>query len=224
MLKNVIDLGREASCASTLAQALEAIDRATAPQQALGFGRALLSGQAERADCPVSSIVLLRSGTLALAGAEGVSLTLGGGDAATLPSGPLSWSAEAADCVILLLRGDNPQVELARIDLDHPMSAGGAPNPALLTTPPPRTSRHAFHDEGALSWGIWATTPYARRPNTYSYSEVMMLRKGEVVLSAPEGEDVTFRAGDIFIVRASATVAWSNPSDLEKFWLIRTEG
>lgn len=50
-----------------------------------------------------------------------------------------------------------------------------------------------------------------------------MLRKGEVTLSNPDEGSATFAAGDIFLVRPGAVAAWDNSSDLEKFWVIRTE-
>ncbi|MFD1326353.1 cupin domain-containing protein [Mycoplana ramosa] len=222
MLRNIINLGTEPSCAADLGEAFRAIGSATPANEPLGFGRALLSGAGADAESLFSSIVLLREGALTLKDADGTEIGLRKGDAASLPAGRLSWRAEAADCVIVLLRQDNPPLALSRLDLDHPMSAGGAPNAALLTTPAPQTSRHEFHDQGALSWGIWATTPYARHPITYSFTELMMLRRGEVILANPEEGSVTFRAGDIFIVRPGAIAGWDNPSDLDKFWLSRT--
>ncbi|MGH6763634.1 MAG: cupin domain-containing protein [Phyllobacterium sp.] len=222
MLRNVVNLGAEPSCASDLEKALRAIGLATPSTEPVGFGRALLSGEGTNAESLFSSVIMLRDGALTLKDADGTVISLHKGEAANLPAGQFSWSAEAVDCVILLLRQDNPQVVLSRLDLDHPMSPGGAPNAALLTTPAPQTVRHEFHDKDALSWGLWATTPYARRPITYSFTEVMMLRKGEVILSNPEEGSVTFRTGDIFLVRPGAIAGWNNPSDLEKFWLIRT--
>lgn len=222
MLRNVINLGTEPSCASDLGEALRAIGSAAPTNEPFGFGRALLSGDGAGAESPFSSILLLRDGALTLKDPDGTVIALHKGEAACLPAGQLSWCAEAADCVILLLRQDNPQLVLSKLDLDHPMSPGGAPNAALLTTPAPQTLRHEFHDNDALSWGIWATTPYARRPITYSFAELMMLRRGEVVLSNPEEGSATFRAGDIFLVRPGAIAGWDNPIDLEKFWLIRT--
>ena len=224
MLRNVINLGAEPSCASDLGEAFRVIGSATPTTEPFGFARALLSGEGANAESPFSSIILLRDGTLTLQDADGTVIPLLKGEVATLPAGPLSWSAETADCVILLLSEDNPQLALSKLDLDHPMSPGGAPNAALLTTPAPQTLRHEFHDQDALSWGIWATTPYARRPITYSFAELMMLRRGEVILSNPEEGSVTFRAGDIFLVRPGAIASWDNPIDLEKFWLIRTMG
>ncbi len=222
-MKNVINLGTEPACASELGKVFRAIHDATPTTSPLGFGRAQLSGQGTDAICPFSSVILLRSGILVLNDNSGTTISLGKGEAATLAPGALSWNAEAADCVILMLRQDNPQVALAKIDLDHPMVSGGAPNAAFLTTPMPQTKRHEFHDAGALSWGIWATTPYARRPITYSYSEVMMLRKGDVTFTNPDGESERFHAGDVFIVQTGAVASWDNHSDVEKFWLIRTQ-
>ncbi len=222
MLNNVIDLGAVPSCASDLEEALRSIGLAAPANDPFDCGRALLTGEGADAEIPFSSIIILRDGALTLKDAAGNAVSLRKGEIATLPAGRLSWSADGADCVILLLRQDNPQLALSKLDLDHPMAPGGSPNPALLTTPAPQTLRHEFHDGDAASWGTWSTTPYARRPLTYSYSELMMLRRGEVTLANPEEGSLTFRAGDIFLVRPGATVSWDNPTDLEKFWFIRS--
>jgi len=67
-----------------------------------------------------------------------------------------------------------------------------------------------------------SATPYARPPITYSFSELMMLRKGEVTLSNPDEGSVSFAAGDIFLVRPGAVAAWENPIDLQKLWIIHS--
>lgn len=69
--------------------------------------------------------------------------------------------------------------------------------------------------EAARSWPCSVSS-------TYSFAELMMLRHGEVSLSNPEEGSVTFRAVDIILVRPGAIAAWDNPTDLEKFWLIRS--
>lgn len=210
------------SCASDLETAYNTIDAATPVNEPIGFGRALLSGKEKNTVNPFSSVIILRSGSLTVQTPDGISVSLQKDEVANLPAGQLTWSAEDADCVILLLREDNPQLTLSKLDLEHPMLPGGAPNAALLTTAAPQTSRYEFYDTDALSWGIWATTPYARRPITYSFAEVMMLRKGEVTFSNPDEGSATFKAGDIFMIKPGAVASWDNTIDLEKFWLIRS--
>lgn len=222
MLKNVINLGTAPSCASDLKTAFQTIGLNELATEHFGFGRAVLSGNGKEAESRFSSIIMLRDGTLTIQDSDGAEITLTKGEVASLPAGVFSWDAKSADCVILVLHQDNPQLSLAKLDLDHPMTPGGAPNAALLTTSAPQTVRHEFQGEDLLSWGTWATTPYARRPITYSFSELMMLRKGEVTLSNPDEGSATFAAGDIFLVCSGAVAAWDNPVDLEKFWVIRT--
>lgn len=224
MLRNVINLGIMPSCASDLEAAFRAIGLNGHATEPFSFGRAVLSGEGRKAKSLFSSIIMLRDGALTIRLDGGTEIALAKGEVASLPAGAFSWKADTADCVILVLHQDNPQVSFVKLDLDHPMSPGGAPNAALLTTPAPRTVRHEFQRDGLLSWGTWATTPYARHPITYSFSELMMLRKGEVALSNPDEGSVTFTAGDIFLVRHGAVAAWNNPSDVEKFWVIRTTG
>lgn len=224
MLKNVINLGAAPSCASDLKKAFQIICLNEPATQPFCFGRAILSGHGKEAESRFSSIIMLRNGILAIRDSNGAELTLSKGEVAHLPAGTFSWDAKSADCVILVLHRDNPQLSLAKLDLDYPMSPGGAPKAELLNTPAPQTARHEFQSENSLSWGTWATTPYARRPITYSFSELMLLRKGEVTLSNPDEGSATFAAGDIFLVCPGAVAAWSNPVDLEKFWVIRATG
>lgn len=222
MLSNVINLGAEPVCAHDLQQAMSAIYNATAAGDFFGYGRALLSAQAANATCKYSAVIIMQNGTLSLETADGIALKLLQGDIANVPAGDIRWSAENADCVIILLHHDNPELTLTKLDLSHPMSEGGGPNPALLTSAVPETARHEFYDTDELSWGTWRTTPYTRRPLKYTFSEIMALRSGEVTFDNPEESSVTFSAGDIFLVRPDAVASWNNPVNLEKFWLIRT--
>ncbi|MGX5844938.1 cupin domain-containing protein [Mesorhizobium sp. ArgA1] len=221
MLTNVFNLCNMPSSGSNLAKALEAIVQDGSTTEPFGFGRALLSGDGD-ANGRFPTIVMVRTGQLTVRACHSNSeLILAKGEVASVPTGALSWSAEDADCVLVVLYGELPHVPFARLNLDHPMSPGGAPNAALLTTPSPNTVRHEFQRFGPFSWGTWATTPYARHPITYSFSELMMLRKGEVTLSNPDEGSVTFTAGDIFLVKQGAVAAWENPCDVEKFWVTR---
>lgn len=222
VLRNVINLGVAPSCGSGLETAFRAISLNGQSTEPFGFGRAILSGQGTGVESLFSSIIMLRDGALNIRDNNGLEITLTQGEVASLPAGIFSWEARAADCVILTIHQDSLSVSFGKLDLDYPMSPGGAPNPALLTTPAPTTSRHEFQSDDPIAWGIWATTPYARHPITYSFSELMMLRKGEVTLSNPDEGNVTFVAGDIFLVRPGAVAAWDNPSDLEKFWIIHS--
>ena len=221
MLKNVVNLGALPSCASDLEIAFQIIDATTPAKEPFGFGRALLSGNEKSSANPFSSVILLRAGTLTLKSTDGTTISLEKGEAANLPAGELVWSADNADCVILVLRQDNPELKLSKLNLDQPMSPGGAPNPALLTTPAPQTTRYEFFEQDKISWGVWATSPYARHPLQYTFAEVMMLSKGEVTLANDE-DSATFVTGDIFLVQPGACVSWQNTVDLEKFWLIRS--
>ncbi len=222
LLRNVINLGEAPSCASDLEAAFQAITLDSQPTEAFGVGRAVLSGEGKEAKSLFPSIMMLRDGTLTLKNSNGPEILLGKGEAASLPAGSFAWKAQAADCVILTIHQENAPVSFTKLDLDHPMAPGGAPNAALLTTPAPTTFRYEFQGDDPLAWGIWATTPYARHPITYSFSELMMLRKGEVTLSNPDEGSVTFVAGDIFLVRCGAVAAWHNPVDLQKLWIIHS--
>lgn len=209
------------SCASDLETAFKALTRDGQSAEPFGVGRAILSEEEGKvANSLFPSIIMLREGSLTLVDSQGHQIVLAKGEAVSLPAGSFSWKARLADCVILTIHQGNAQVFFAKLDLDHPMAPGGAPNAALLTTPAPTTQRHEFQSDDPLTWGIWATTPYARRPITYSFSELMMLRKGEVTLSNSEEGSVTFTAGDIFLIRPGAVAAWDNPIDLQKFWII----
>ncbi len=223
LLRNVINLGVAPSCASDLEAAFQAITLDGQSTEPFGVGRAVLSGEGKGTKSSFPSIVMVREGSLSLVDSNGFEIVLAKGEAASLPASTFAWKAQAADCVILTIHRGIASVSFTKLDLDHPMVPGGAPNAALLTTPPPTTHRHEFQSDDPLSWGTWATTPYARHPITYSFSELMMLRNGEVTLSNPDEGHVTFAAGDIFLIRPGAIAAWSNPTDLQKFWIINEQ-
>lgn len=170
-----------------------------------------------------SSLVMVRRSTLKLADADGSSLSLISGQVATLPASELTWFAEEADCVIVTLRADNPDLALEALDLMHPLSPGGAPNVALLDTPIPKTQRHTFFERGKLSWGLWSATPYRRHVTAYGFTEIMWVSRGSASLTDAAGESARFEAGEICVACAGAEVAWENVDYIEKFWLIRME-
>lgn len=107
MLKDVIDLGVEPSCAATLHQAFRLIHDGTAKSQTIGFGCAVLSGSATEANCPFTSLLLLRDGHFTLKDDNGTTMKIGKGDVAVLPAGHYSYHAETADCIILMLRRED---------------------------------------------------------------------------------------------------------------------
>ncbi len=220
LLKNVINLGIAPSCAADLEAAFQALTLNGQSTEPFGVGRAVLSGEGKGTKSLFPSIVMVREGSLSLVDSNGFEIVLAKGEAASLPASSFAWKAQTADCVILTIHQGTAPVSFTKLDLDHPMVPGGAPNAALLTTPAPTTHRHEFQSDDPLSWGIWATTPYARHPINYSFSELMMLRKGDVTLSNPDEGSVSFAAGDIFLIRPGAIAAWSNPTDLQKFWII----
>lgn len=223
MLSNVINLGAEPICAHDLQCAMSAIRTATAPEEYFGYGRAILTAPESSAKLECSTLIILRGGVLTLKTTDGEPLILCKGEVATLPAGEIMISAEAAECIIIPLYHDNPKLILEKLDLDHPMSTGGSPNPELLTSDLPETARHEFYDCEDLSWGIWKATPYSRRVMTYSFYEIMALLSGEVTFANPDEGSVTFSAGDILLVRPNAVASWDNAVNLEKFWVIRSE-
>lgn len=222
MPRHVTNLSELPSSGQDLNEAFRKIEQSAPCSSALDFGRAILSGKGQL-DAAFSSLVMLRKGTLVLVTPEGIRLDLAAGQIATLPSGALDWRADQADCVIVILRGDNPVLALQALDLSHPLSPGGAPNAALLDTPMPETKRHTFFEQGKLSWGLWSATPYLRRGTPCAHTEITWLTRGSMALTGAGGDSAHFATGDICAVCAGAEVSWQNAEYIEKFWLIRSE-
>ncbi len=222
MPRHVANLGELPASRGDMQDAFRRIRQAAPCTPALDFGRAILGGKG-RFNAACVSLVLLRKGMLDLAIPDGTRLILVAGQIATLPAGALIWQADQADCVIVILREDNPDLALQALDLSHPLTPGGAPTAALLDTPMPETKRHTFFEQGKLSWGLWSATPYLRRVTPYDYTEIMWVTRGSMTLTDAAGNSAGFAAGEIGAACAGAEVSWQNREYIEKFWLIRSE-
>lgn len=73
--------------------------------------------------------------------------------------------------------------------------------------------------EAKLRAGIWRSTAYTERYDSYPTDEFMVILKGEVTLENDEVTE-TFREGDAFFVPKGFKGAWRQPVDMVKFYVI----
>lgn len=73
--------------------------------------------------------------------------------------------------------------------------------------------------EAKLRAGIWRSSAYAERYDSYPTDEFMIVLEGEVTLEA-DGFSETYRKGDAFFVPKGFKGAWKQPGDMLKFYVI----
>ena len=100
---------------------------------------------------------------------------------------------------------------LADLPLDH----------AELLAGLPRGQDFAYFQrpEAKLRAGIWRSTAYTERYESYPSDEFMVILKGEVTLENDEVSE-TFREGDSFFVPKGFKGVWRQPVDMVKFYVI----
>jgi len=80
---------------------------------------------------------------------------------------------------------------------------------------------HAYfaRPETGVRAGIWRSTAYTERYESYPTDEFMIVLEGEVTLEG-EGFRDTYRKGDAFFVPKGFKGIWHQPVDLLKFYVI----
>lgn len=74
-------------------------------------------------------------------------------------------------------------------------------------------------ENGKLLSGFWEAQPgtYAV---TYNADEVVHIFEGEAVLTDKDGQSVTYKAGDSFVVKAGFSGTWKTIKTIRKFFTI----
>jgi uncharacterized cupin superfamily protein len=73
--------------------------------------------------------------------------------------------------------------------------------------------------EAKLRAGIWRSTAYTERYDSYPFDEFMVILKGEVTLENDLMSE-TFRPGDAFLVPKGFKGNWRQPVEVVKFYVI----
>ncbi|GBR09846.1 cupin domain-containing protein [Acetobacter oeni] len=179
-----------------------------------------LSGSGPVTRLPADTFLFVLEGHVSLNGIgtgvnEGVMITAGMA---------FDWKASAGTKLIRIqVQGPESAVPvIVGIDTDVPLSPSSPPPVALLTGPTPDCESSVVwrSADGQFYGGIWASTPYYRRPVPYVHYEFMHLCEGNVTFVSEEGERQTFNAGDAFLIGRGAVWAWDSECHVKKMFVI----
>lgn len=202
--------------ADVLAAPSEVLAQAT--DKSLHYGRVAIEGTG-RADLREGWLLILREGALALeAGGRRVEVVVG--QAVVIgPDQELSWDAGAgAICEIVGSARARLAAGVEVLALETALEPSPSPSAEVLLSPTPRCAKADLGDVGALSYGIWAASPYTRRAVPMAVSEVMYLLEGAVMLEDASGGQHHFVAGDAFLCPVGVSLAWSSAVDVRKLY------
>ena len=75
---------------------------------------------------------------------------------------------------------------------------------------------------GNLNAGVWEATPCKDHtgPDGYGVDECMYVLSGSVTMTSDDGESVTVKAGEAFIVPKEWVGSWENTETIRKYYVI----
>lgn len=176
-------------------------------------------------DFPWVELGIIESGELTLQG-DGYHLELKAGDCFIVPSGiKVRWHHRATLRRIfmafpgLIASNDMPLVPL-KVDFATPLQACSPPAANVLLTATPNAWSQTLFSCANLRIGLWQCEAYARKQVEPGYSELMFILQGAVTLTPEQGQACTVRAGEVVMVPAGATNAWSSDETVRKVFCI----
>lgn len=197
--------------------------------QDLAVGRVAFSGAIDIAAFPHTEVVVVRSGRLDLALADGGRRSLQAGESIVIARGT-ALRIEAAPGTSWVFCA-NPGVASAapgvtEIPADPPLSPSSPPPANLLESPVPQCrSFNAFTDEAArLRAGIWDSTPYRRILRPQPVNELMHILVGSVTLTGADGRPVRIAAGESVFVAQGTPCAWDSDEHVAKVYVVQEAG
>ena len=173
---------------------------------------------------PFDEFMILLEGSVTIRLPDSRAETLRAGDAFFIPKGlDCAWDQpETVKKIYVIFENGAPAGATfpLRVDRQAVLATSEGPVPAVLIGPAPRQmAAEAYEDaSGQFSVGVWATTPYHRRPIPYPRHELMHILQGEVTLTAEGQSPRTWRAGDSFLVPKGCVVDWVSTADVRKIY------
>lgn len=70
---------------------------------------------------------------------------------------------------------------------------------------------------GATRWPIW-TKEISEFPWSYEQTEICLILEGEAIISQPDGNDVTIKAGDLVTFQAGLNCSWNIRKAIRKHY------
>ncbi|KFE55131.1 cupin domain-containing protein [Pseudomonas syringae] len=176
-------------------------------------------------DFPWVELGIVEAGGLTLQG-EDYRLDLTAGDCFVVPSGiPIRWHHRGTLRRLFmafpgLARSKDMPTRPLKIDFSRTLQACNPPAANVLLTPSPRAWSEELFACANLRIGLWQCEAYARKAVEPSYSELMFILEGAVTLTPEEGPACRVGAGEVVVVPAGATTAWSSEETVRKVYCI----
>jgi uncharacterized cupin superfamily protein len=105
------------------------------------------------------------------------------------------------------------------------LTAWEAMDPANLASGEPVQHGHLYDERPAAGYlaGVWLCTPFDDKPGPYPVDEFMLLLEGVVVMVMPDGQEITVRAGEAFVIPRGLACQWKMPETVRKVFMILGE-
>ena len=194
----------------------------------LGFSGPV-AGESEFASFPANELAVVVSGEMKISDRVGNLTVLREGDAAVIPRG-LDCTIDQSKLgkrVFLLYRSPSQLAQsrprgIVKVDPGATMEQCPFSLPAelLISTGVPVSRMNvAFADEKAgFNVGLWACTPYSRRPITIGHNEFMQLLDGSCNLTGNDGVTASLEKGDMLFIPRGSVFDWKSLVDVTKLF------
>ena len=186
---------------------------------AFRFGRCSLSAAISLTTSSTLFVILEKGGLTLGDGKSELSLTAG--QVAQIGPGTALSLSPAGECGLLILAHLSAlfPAGVQRLDLEAALSPSPAPGAAILLTEAPSCQNFPMEGVEPISLGLWAATPYARKPVTMAYSEVMYFLEGGTTLIDEAGNRHSFGPGEVLLAPVGASLAWENSVPVRKLFI-----
>jgi uncharacterized cupin superfamily protein len=176
-------------------------------------------------DFPWVELGVVEAGELTLQG-EGYRLDLKAGDCFVVPSGiNVRWHHRGTlRRLFMAFPGLAPSKDMPtqplKIDFSLPLQPCSPPAANVLLTATPNAWSETLFSVANLRIGLWQCEAYARKQVEPSYSELMFILEGAVTLTPERGDACQVSTGEVVMVPAGATTAWSSEETVRKVYCI----
>ena len=110
--------------------------------------------------------------------------------------------------------------KLRTTDLGEGEISKALPDKVLAGDPTFTTWSQVESRGGAISAGVWEATPGLTKSIKGERFEFCLLLEGEVELSEDDGETVTYRAGDAFVMKPGFVGTWKTVRTVRKIYVV----
>jgi len=95
-------------------------------------------------------------------------------------------------------------------------------DPTSLVAGTPVERGHTYHElpERGYTAGVWDCTAMTSKIEPYPMNEFMLLLEGSVTIAVEDGEEVTIRAGESFVIPQGLRCSWKQLGSVRKYFVI----